>query len=420
MKKLICAALTLAAIAAGVLPAMAQNGTITPYSRFGYGILSDHATSAQRAMGGVGYAMNSGRQINVMNPASYAATDSLTFLFDMGVDVTGLWTSEKQSDGSRVSANDCGGGLDYATMQFPLNKYLGMSIGVLPFSSVGYSFGSEIQNGVASREGSGSINELYAGIAGRIFPGFSVGANVSYMFGTLLNNDYAVISSTQNALFQRQIEVRDFNLNFGVQYGRTFGVNRFTLGLVYSPAKTFLGHARSYQILNNNETAPELMEEMSLKGNYSRPETWGAGINWHWRNRLMVEADFTYQPWSSAKFLNYTTEGSSMEQFANRYRAGLGLELQPNARGNYAQRLRYRVGGYYNRDYLMILGNNVREHGITLGVGFPVPTFKTIVNLGVEWKHRQATPNPLIKEDYLNITIGINFNESWFRQSKIY
>ncbi len=47
----------------------AQNGTLTPYSRYGYGILSDNASAAQQAMGGIGYGMNSGRQINVMNPA---------------------------------------------------------------------------------------------------------------------------------------------------------------------------------------------------------------------------------------------------------------------------------------------------------------------------------------------------------------
>ena len=38
--------------------------TTSPYSKFGYGFLNDNATSAQRAMGGVGYAMNSGRQID--------------------------------------------------------------------------------------------------------------------------------------------------------------------------------------------------------------------------------------------------------------------------------------------------------------------------------------------------------------------
>ena len=74
----------------------------------------------------------------------------------------------------------------------------------------------------------------------------------------------------------------------------------------------------------------------------------------------------------------------------------------------------------FNRDYLIVRGNNVREYGLSVGLGFPVPTFKTTVNLGFEWKHRQASPQSLIKEDYLNITLGINFNEMWFRPSKIY
>lgn len=420
IKKVITAALAIAALAIG-LAATAQNGTMTPYSRFGYGILSDHATSAQRAMGGVGYAMNSGRQINVMNPAAYAAMDSLTFLFDMGIDLTSLWSSEVDDEGKKVSAQDFGGGLDYATMQVPLCKFLGASVGLVPYSSVGYSFGSEIENGVASRQGSGSINELYAGIGGCLFRGFSIGANISYMFGTIVNDNYAVVSSTQNALFQRQIEVRDYNLNFGAQYGFYINpANRITLGLVYSPGKSFLGHAKSYQILNDANTAPELYEEKSLKGNYSRPDTWGAGVNYTWRNSLMIEADLTYQPWDKAKFLTYSSEGSTPMHFAKRYKGALGLQWLPDSRGGYLKRIRYRIGGYYNRDYLIIKGNNVREHGLSLGFGFPVPTFKTIVNLGVEWKHRQATPNALIKEDYLNITLGINFNEMWFNKSKIY
>ena len=70
--------------AAFLASAAASAQTSSPYSMYGYGIIGDRATSLQRQMGGVGYAMNSGRQINVMNPASYAAIDSLTFLFDIG------------------------------------------------------------------------------------------------------------------------------------------------------------------------------------------------------------------------------------------------------------------------------------------------------------------------------------------------
>ena len=75
--------------AAGTLAASAHLSN-SAYSRIGYGLMSDNATGTQRAMGGVGYAMQSGRQINVMNPASYAYVDSLTFLWDVGVDFTCL------------------------------------------------------------------------------------------------------------------------------------------------------------------------------------------------------------------------------------------------------------------------------------------------------------------------------------------
>ena len=131
------------------IQAIAQS-PMSPYSRYGYGILRDKVTSTQRAMGGVGYAMNSGRQINAMNPASYAMCDSLTFLFDMGVTYTKLWSQEPSESGTlRESSN--GGGLDYLTLQFPVSRNIGMSVGLVPVSSVGYSFGSKIKNGSAAR-----------------------------------------------------------------------------------------------------------------------------------------------------------------------------------------------------------------------------------------------------------------------------
>lgn len=399
--------------------ASAQNGTMTPYSSFGLGILSDHATSAQRAMGSVGYAMNSGRQINVMNPASYANVDTLTFLFDMGIDLTLMSQSETLDDKTNKDSQ-FGGGLDYATMQFPMGRYMGASVGVVPFSSVGYSFGSEIQNGIDSRQGSGSLNELYLGIAGRPFRGFSIGANVSYLFGTILNDTYAVANAGYNTLYQKQLEVRDYHLNFGAQYTYHLrGNDALTFGLTYSPAKTLLGNASLVYYDTQQDTKPNIEEEHKMKGNYSLPESWGAGINYNFQHRLMVEFDYTYQPWSKAKFRGFSAD-SPTQRYADRSRYAIGAQFIPSLRGGYFSRIQYRAGLYYNNDYLMIRDNRLREYGITAGFGFPVPTFKTIVSLGLEWKHRQAHPNPLIKENYFNITLGINFNEMWFNQSKIY
>ena len=153
------------------MPAAAQNEQ-SPYSKFGYGMVKDYATSMQRSMGGVGIAMTGGRQINVMNPASYAGIDSLTLLWDIGVDLTRLWSKENDATGKSF-----GGGLDYLTMQFPIGKYLGGSFGLVPYSSVGYSFGGEINDddgnptGTTSFTGAGGLNELYIGLSGRLFKG---------------------------------------------------------------------------------------------------------------------------------------------------------------------------------------------------------------------------------------------------------
>lgn len=410
--KFIAAALLLIVAAEA---ASGQNGTMSPYSRFGYGILRDNATSAQQMMGGVGYGMNSGRQINVMNPASYARIDSITFLFDMGVDMTFLWSSEEQAGGAApLKESNIGGGLNYITMQFPLGKRMGMSIGLLPYSSVGYAFGSTIDNGYTSRSGSGSINELYVGLSGRIVSTLTVGVNVSYLFGSTVNDTYAITSSGSSTLYENEIRVRDFHIDAGIQYTQAIGRrDAVTLGFVYTPAKPLLGTLRTYAYDIDN-SAEDLREEVKSKDLFSLASTYGAGINFRHDQSIMVEADFTYQPWSNEKYNGVKGE------LANRWKVALGGQYQPAARGSYIKRMQYRLGAYYNRDYLMVRDNNVREYGISAGVGLPVPGFKSVLNLGFGWVHRQAYPAALIKENYFNITLGINFNESWFRKSRIY
>ena len=62
-----------------------QNNTNSPYTRFGYGDISDTNSGEQRAMGGISFGSRTKHGINVVNPASYSAVDSMTFMFDVGV-----------------------------------------------------------------------------------------------------------------------------------------------------------------------------------------------------------------------------------------------------------------------------------------------------------------------------------------------
>lgn len=399
----------------------AQNIT-SPYSMYGYGILGDRATSMQRQMGGVGYAMHSGRQINVMNPASYASIDSLTFLFDMGADLTFLWSKE----GDRKERST-GGGLDYVTLQFPIGKHFGGSIGMLPYSGVGYAFGTDISHGARENQGSGGINMAYLGLAANYF-GVGLGFNVSYNFGTIVNNIYGTPTSGGQYLAERVMQIRDWDINIGLQYA--LPVSRFdevTLGLTYAPKKSL--HGKSWATIQETqqESLPDTIGFMRLKDNYYTPDAFGAGISYRHEkvSRILAEVDFTYQLWSKAKYATmYRLDDPTQVvapgfDFSNRMKVAAGLEFVPKIRGSYMERVNYRVGGWFCNDYLNIAGNRVKEYGVSCGFGFHTPQDKTMINLGLEWRHRTSSPVVMISENYFNITLGLNFNELWFWQRKI-
>lgn len=405
--------LLLAAVALTcVFGASAQANTTSPYSMFGYGVLNDYATSAQRAMGGVGYAMNGGRQINVMNPASYAAIDSLTFLWDAGIDLSILSSKE-----GNLKANSTGGGIDYLTMQFPITKDLGASIGLVPYSSVGYEFSSTIENGTETRAGSGGLNLFYGGISYKLpVEGFSVGANFGYLFGTNVYDSYTY--STSTTLFERVVKVRTWDLKLGVLYTQKFNkLHKATIGLTYSPKKSMHGHTwGAYYDMTSDETQ-DTIGYTSLSGKNYSPASIGLGLNYVYDDKLMAEVDLTYQKWKDAKFA--AVEGFEDFKFDNRWKVAGGLQYTPRQRGGFFRRVNYRVGAYYGHDYLNVRGNNVREYGITCGFGLPAPASKTVINIGFEYKRRSSSPVNYITEDYFNITLGVNFNQMWFWQNKI-
>lgn len=158
---------------------------------------------------------------------------------------------------------------------------MGASVGILPFSSVGYAFGNTIENGATSRTGSGSINQLYLGVAGRPFNGFTIGANIAYLFGTTVNEVYATTITNSTTLFERQMTVRDWRLDLGVQYSFNLNRdNRFTLGLVYAPKKDLHGETYGiyYDTSAENVVPDTVPGDHKLRGRYSTPKN-GAPVS---------------------------------------------------------------------------------------------------------------------------------------------
>ena len=114
-----------------VINSYSQNGTNSPYSRYGFGLMSDRSLGFNKGMSGVSQGFRHGQETNVSNPASYSAIDSLTALIDFGLS---FQNGNYKMNSLQKNAKNTS--VDYFTFQFRAFKNLGMSFGVL-FVGVG-------------------------------------------------------------------------------------------------------------------------------------------------------------------------------------------------------------------------------------------------------------------------------------------
>ena len=243
MKKIIATAFLVGL----ALQVSAQSGTNSPYSQYGLGALASQATSFNRGMNGLAYGFHEHSQVNYMNPASYASVDSLSFIFDAGVS---LQLTNFEEKGKKINAQNAD--IEYVVASFRAFKHVGVSFGLLPYTNVGYNF-SNTQNVNAfpstsspnatysnTYSGNGGLHLVYLGAGWEPFKGFSFGANIAYLWGTLNRNSTNSYSDSYvNTLSKNYTaQVKSYKADFGVQY--TYPIDRkneLTLGLAYS-----LGH----------------------------------------------------------------------------------------------------------------------------------------------------------------------------------
>ena len=141
-----------------------QISTSSPYSRYGLGILSNNTLAFQSAIGGSSVAMYNHELINPSNPATYSALKSKSFLFS-----TGLTHLTSQLQTTDLSQNTNNTSLSHITLAMPINKFIFISSGFLPYSNIGYTLeDSENIPGLDNKvdylyQGDGGISKFYVG-----------------------------------------------------------------------------------------------------------------------------------------------------------------------------------------------------------------------------------------------------------------
>lgn len=388
----------------------AQNMTSSPFSRYAYGDLNDNVPVSFRSMGGVGIGMRNNRAINPAQPASYTSCDSLTFMFDVAASAS--WSHYKDAGGVKNKAN---GNLEYVTMQFPLYKqWIAMSLGLQPFSSVGYDI--ELSDSIPgyhftkSYTGDGNISQVYGGLSFNIMNWFAVGANVYYMWGDL--NRMRALTFTEtglNTTIQDEIlTVSNVRLRYGAQFFHTFGDHSFNIGAIFEN-KMKLNSAYILIETQTEDSIPIFQDGWQL------PMVWGVGASYNWANRLTVAFDFERQCMASALY-NGLPGGDPLNGLQDRNRYSFGAEYRHNPQGRkYAERMLWRAGVSVQDEYLASIG--AKKVTVSIGIGFPLYTIGTVINLGVEYTHRGTAAG--LQDNGLRFTIGASIAENWFFKRKL-
>ena len=391
-----------------VVGAWAQNATSSPSSRFGYGELNDNLPAAYRAMGGVGTAMRSNKAINPAQPASYTSCDSMTFMFDIAGSF--LYTNYGDANGQRNRVN---GNLEYISMQFPIwRKHIAMSLGVNPYSAVGYNFAlSDSINSdyyyTKTYSGEGGFTQVYGGLSVNICDWVALGANVYYMFGETTQK--RVLSFTDASLKSVEqgdyLRVNSLRLRYGAQLFHTFGKHTIVLGGMFENKQRF-SNCEYKQIETSTSDTVATMD-----AGFDMPMVYGAGISYGYEERLTIAVDYQCQDWSNVLYFN------KENMLSARHRWAIGAEYRhdPTSR-KFVDRMYWRVGANFATSYTNQY--NQPSLAVTMGFGFPLRTIGTVVNTTFEYGRRGFAEGQL-NENYLRFVVNAAIAEHWFFKRKL-
>ena len=392
--------------------AFAQEGTTSPYSYYGIGSIKFRGTVENRAMGGLGVFSDS-IHLNLQNPAAYAGLRLINF--SIGASVKAV-NQKNESDSQNTSSST----LDYLAMGIPMGKF-GMGFGLLPYTSVGYEFYSEMPDGLTKYDGNGGLNKAFLSLGYQVTPEFSLGVDANYNFGKIENT---AISQKENVEYGTRVINRSnlsgFSVNFGAIYKRMITENLELTGTVtYSPGTNFNSEnfrktasvsilptgiyavdEREVEVPDTDFTFPS---QFTIGAGISKPKFWGVG------------AEYTNEKTSNFTNRAFTIENVTYKN-ANKFSLGGYYIPNYNSFGNYFKRLVYRAGVRYDETGLAVDGHDINEFGISFGVGFPVGRLFSNINLGVEIGKRGTTDFGLIQENFINTFLSFSLNDRWFEK----
>lgn len=399
----------------------AQENTPSPYSFYGIGSTKFKGTNDIVNMGGISVYADS-THINVLNPATYSNQILTTFQVGATSSFYKLNAGTQTEKAQKTT-------FDYLVMGFPVSKKIGISLGLLPQTAVGYRFlksdtSSDDKLIVSRYLGKGGVNKVYFGSGYKINSKFSVGIDFQYFFGSINTES----EKYEEGLLYGSKEVNESTIsgvsfNAGLTYNTKLNSKlNFKSSLVYSPeTKLNSVNERSVSLVTLTvdgssipASLPTNVEVADTKLNIPSKLAIGAGIGNN--KKWFIGGDVTFSGTGSQinRFDNY--ENVSYE---NATKVSFGGFFIPkfDSYKSYLSRVIYRGGFKFENTGLMINNTAIKDKSVTLGFGLPISGTFSSLNLGVEYGHRGTVLKGLVREEYFSVSLGLIFNDKWFRKT---
>jgi hypothetical protein len=406
--------------------ATAQKLINSPYSRFNIGSLEAAGSFRSLAMGGTGTAMRDNSSIYFSNPSSYSSLDSNSFVFDFGIDYGRNFISE---GALKYSSGDLN--FHHLIMGFPLSKGWGLAIGVVPVSSGFYKITETVSStdptydpGIGeysiSHAGDGGITKFFVGSGAQIGKNFSVGANLTLLSGQLTRTNQFIFNDYYTEFHNKgteKLELIGINFDYGVQYAASLKNNFFlNIGASLTSGSNYKS---KYDQLSMKYTAFSISDTITyVSDNNAKtfiPGTLRLGISFGKKYKFTTGIDFVTTKWSASKIpgsVNYAADSKSIL---------FGAEYIPDKFSNYSfiNRVEYRIGGHFEDNYLIINGEQIKEYGVSIGIGIPMRRTASKTNLFFDFTRKSGSlSNSFHNEGYLTMGISLNLYDSWFLKRK--
>ena len=264
------------------------------------------------------------------------------------------------------------------------------------------------------------MNSIFWSNGFNIFKTLALGVKIQYLTGSRIDETVTSINqlSSYNSALNQRTKFNDFSFSLGAAYW-------FKLG-----EKSTIFLAGTYDLRTEvNTKVEEKLERRqigsdvalttdtitNLNGDILIPARIGAGISLVRSSKWLRSADILIQDWSS--YRNFSGESGLLN---NSYRAGLGMEIIPDASSvnSYFKRVTYRFGGFYQVTPYLINSDEIYNFGINFGVSLPAGQV-SLVNFAFQYGQQDGSLDTAIAEKYFRLSLGFSISDIWFYRRKI-